>query len=96
MQRGFVKRRVGRPEEALEDLKRALALDLKNREAHNHMGMALLDTSHLEQVCFDRTQLQKIDSACVRLLKLLSKQPSFPMLLSFQMFITTKLWSCFG
>ena len=50
MQRGFVKRRVGRPEEALEDLKRAVSLDAKSREAHNHLGMALLDAGHLEQV----------------------------------------------
>jgi tetratricopeptide (TPR) repeat protein len=49
-QRGFVKRRVGRAEEAVEDLRRALSLDAKNREAHNHLGMALLDAGHLEQV----------------------------------------------
>jgi tetratricopeptide (TPR) repeat protein len=48
MQRGFVKRRVGRPEEAMEDLKRALALDQKSREAYNHLGMALLDAGHFE------------------------------------------------
>jgi tetratricopeptide (TPR) repeat protein len=50
LQRGFVKRRVGRPDEAVEDLRRALTLDAKNREAHNHLGMALLDSGHLEQV----------------------------------------------
>jgi Flp pilus assembly protein TadD len=50
LQRGFVKRRVGRPEEALEDLKRAISLDAKSREAYNHLGMALLDAGHLEQV----------------------------------------------
>jgi hypothetical protein len=49
-QRGFVKRRVGRPEEAVEDLKRAVALDVKSREAHNHLGMALLDAGFLDQV----------------------------------------------
>jgi len=48
LQRGFVKRRVGRPEEAVEDLKRALSLDQKNREAYNHLGMALLDAGHFE------------------------------------------------
>jgi hypothetical protein len=49
-QRGFVKRRVGRPEEAIEDLKRAVSLDVKSREAHNHLGMALLDAGFLDQV----------------------------------------------
>jgi hypothetical protein len=49
-QRGYVKRRVGRPEEAIDDLKRAVSLDAKNREAHNHLGMALLDAGFLDQV----------------------------------------------
>jgi hypothetical protein len=49
-QRGFVKRRVGRPEDAIDDLKRAVSLDAKNREAHNHLGMAQLDAGFLEQV----------------------------------------------
>ncbi len=44
-----MKRRVGRPDEAVEDLRRALTLDAKNREAYNHLGMALLDSGHLEQ-----------------------------------------------
>ena len=51
LQRGFVKRRVGRPEEAIEDLKRASSLDAKSREAYNHLGMALLDAGNFEQVC---------------------------------------------
>ena len=50
MQRGFVKRRIGRADEAMEDLKRAPSLDAKGREAYNHLGMALLDIGHFEQV----------------------------------------------
>ena len=79
MQRGFVKRRIGRADEAMEDLKRATSLDAKSREAYNHLGMALLDIGHFEQVHpRKRKCLPRIESACNRRSMLLSAQLIFP------------------